>query len=85
MQIEDNRYSLVIEGGYEKLCWRLRKYPKKKEDVNSFMKQEVRRKEEKASWINPELEAKGYGIFIKLFSGGSPLALAGGRSRFLLS
>ena len=69
MQIEDNRYSLVIEGGYEKLCWRLRKYPKKKEDVNSFMKQEVRGLVEKANWINPELEAKGYGIFINADQG----------------
>lgn len=69
MQIEDNRYSLVIEGGYEKLCWRLKKYPKKKEDVNSFMKQEVRGLVEKANWINPELEAKGYGIFINADQG----------------
>ena len=42
MQTQDNRYSLVIEGGYDKLCWRLKNYPKKKEDVKSFMKQEVR-------------------------------------------
>ena len=64
MQTQDNRYSLVIEGGYDKLCWRLKNYPKKKEDVKSFMKQEVRGLVEKANWINPELEAKGYGIFI---------------------
>lgn len=69
MQIDENRYSLVVEGGYEKLCWRLKKYPREKEGITSFIRQEVRGLVEKAGWINPKLEEQGYGIFINADQG----------------
>lgn len=69
MQIDENRYSLVVEGGYEKLCWRLKKYPREKERITSFIRQEVRGLVEKAGWINPKLEEQGYGIFINADQG----------------
>ena len=69
MQIDENRYSLIVEGGYEKLCWRLKKYPREKEGITSFIRQEVRGLVEKAGWINPKLEEQGYGIFINADQG----------------
>ena len=67
--MENSMYSLVIEAGYEKLCWRIKKYPQGKEEIKTFTRQEVRGLVERANWINPELEAKGYGMFVNADQG----------------
>ena len=67
--MENSMYSLVIEAGYEKLCWRIKKCPQGKEEIKTFTRQEVRGLVERANWINPELEAKGYGMFINADQG----------------
>ena len=55
----ENNYSLVYVADYEKSYWRVRRFPLKgKEDVKSFMKEEVRGPFGKSSWIHPELEVE---------------------------